>query len=254
MSGNGFEGNGFEGNGSDGDRFLGLVEHLGAALVRDTDFERSLRSVSHQAALLTGMDSVALLLGDGKGDVRYLAAEDDRLRQLEVLQVELQEGPCVDTLWTHEPVAVEDLSTDPRYPRFAREAIKLGPRSVYSVPMHLDGRTVGAFNLFSDRARRLDAEHRRMCASLADLTTALLVNAEERDRSDLLTRQLQEALDSRVIIEQAKGFVAAQCGVDMQDAFKILRGFSRHHQRKLREVAQAVVAGDLPVNVLNANC
>jgi hypothetical protein len=172
-----------------------------------------------------------------------VAASSERTRLLELFQLQTDQGPCVECFRSGQPVSVADLPSAGRWPRFAAAAAEVGFAAVCALPMRLRTEIIGALNLFDVTASTLDADKVRIGQALADVATiGLLQQRAIRDR-DVLTTQLQSALNTRVLIEQAKGVLAERLHLDVSAAFEVLRGEARRRNRRLSELAQAIVDG-----------
>lgn len=212
-------------------------------LVDDFDMIDFLHLLTERCVQVLGVSAAGLLLADGQGTLQVVAASSERTRLLELFQLQADQGPCVDCFRSGQPVSVADLPAAGRWPRFAAAAAEVGFAAVYALPMRLRAEVIGALNLFDVVAAELDADKVRIGQTLADLATiGLLQHRAIRDR-DVLTAQLQAALNSRVLIEQAKGVLAERLQLDMAAAFTVLRGEARRRNRRLSELAQAVVDG-----------
>lgn len=193
---------------------------------------------------LLDVSTAGLLLDDQHGGLRVIASSSETMRMLELLELEADEGPCVDAFETGEQVSVPFLATTlDRWPRFTPRALADGLVAVYALPLRLRERTVGALNLFCDRPDQLSENDLRIAHVLASMATIGLINHRAIKRQELLAEQRQTALNSRVVIEQAKGVIAERTGVDMAVAFDLLRGVARSSRRPLSELAGDVVAG-----------
>lgn len=157
------------------------------------------------------------------------------------------EGPCWQAFATGEAVVVADLTAEPRWPEFTATALDLGFRGVAGFPLHVDGDRIGALDVYNDAPLRLTSEDRDAACVLADVAAAYVVNARAIGESRRLNEQLQQALDSRVVIEQAKGVLAERLRVGPYDAFVMLRNYARRNGARLRTVAQGVLEGSTDV-------
>jgi GAF domain-containing protein len=191
-----------------------------------------------------------IMVEDDESNLRFISTSDDRLRTLERLQIELGEGPCLMAYQKAEQVIAADLTDDPRFPRFGILAVAAGLRAVYSFPMIQGDQPIGAMNLYRSSPGPLNAEQITIGQMFADVAAAFIVHAREDDHRALLNRQLQIALDSRIVIEQAKGFVRARRDVDAKGAFEALRRYARNHSTRLLDVAAQVLEGELSVDEL----
>jgi GAF domain-containing protein len=219
---------------------------LADTLVDDYDIIDMLdRLVSHSVALLAA-DAAGLLLGDGRRDLRVVAASSDDAELMELLQLQNEEGPCLDCFRTASPVSVPDLTVSDRWPAFAAAVADAGGfRSVHALPLRLRGESIGAMNLFHRNPGPLPESDLALGQALADVATIGILQERTIRRSEILTEQLQTALNSRVVVEQAKGVLAQHYGVDMDAAFDRLRRYSRGRNLRLAEVARQLASGGL---------
>jgi GAF domain-containing protein len=221
---------------------------LADTLVDDFDVLDFLHQVTVRCAQVLGVAAAGVLLTDQRGALRVVAASTEQTRLLELLQLQTDQGPCPECFHTGRAIAVADLSaaTD-RWPRFVAEARQSGFASVHALPMRLRTDVIGALNLFGDRPGALDEDTIRLAQALADVATIGLLQARAIRQRETLAEQLQTALNSRIVIEQAKGVVAERRGVDMDQSFTLLRSGARATNRRLSELARAVVDGsELP--------
>jgi hypothetical protein len=218
---------------------------------RDKDFDLSvfLRLVTARAAEVVRSDAVGLLVADPDGQLQFVAGSDETTTMLELFQLQHHEGPCRDCFRSGEPVVNANLAdAADRWPRFAPLAVAAGFRSVHAIPLrraHND--TVGAMSLFDTETGRLQAEDARIVQCLADVTTIRLLQERAVHGWQVLADQLQAALTTRIVIEQAKGLLAQMYGVSVDEAFDALRTYSRRHRQRLADVAQSVVQGPGPI-------
>jgi GAF domain-containing protein len=216
---------------------------LADTLVDDFDLIDFLHVLTERCVQLLGVSAAGLLLADGQGILQVVAASSERTRLLELFQLQADEGPCVDCYRTGEPVSVSDLPTAGRWPRFTAAAAEVGFASVHAIPMRLRTEIVGALNLFNVDQGELDPGILRIGQALADVATIGLLQQRAIHRRDALTEQLQSALNSRILIEQAKGVLAERLHLEMPEAFTLLRSTARRQNRRLSELAEAVVSG-----------
>jgi hypothetical protein len=184
-----------------------------------------------------------LLLSDQRETLQLVAASSERTRLLELFQLQTNQGPCLECFRTGRPVSVADLRLAGGWPRFSAAAAEVGFAAVHALPMRLRSEVIGALNLFDVEAGALAQGKLRIGQALADVATIGLLQQRAIHRRDALTEQLQTALNSRVLIEQAKGILAERLQLDMVNAFNVLRGSARSHNRRLSELAQAIVDG-----------
>ena len=173
-----------------------------------------------------------------------VAASSEAVRLLELFQLQNDEGPCLDCFRSGLPVASVDLDAEAeRWPRFTAAATETGFTAVQALPMRLREQVIGALNLFRADAGEFDAADVRIGQALADVATISLLHERSMRHSDTLNEQLQTALNSRVIIEQAKGKLAERLGLDMEQAFSLLRDYARDRNLRLADLAQSFVNG-----------
>jgi GAF domain-containing protein len=224
------------------DRLAHVFVELADTLVEDFDVVDLLARLGERCVELFDAAAAGLLLADEQGALRLMAATSEAMEIVELFQIQNAEGPCLDCFRGGEPVQVEDMAgAAGRWPRFAPVAADAGFQSAHAFPLRLRGRVLGALNLFRSVSGRLEPPDVAAAQALADVATiAILQHRATRD-ARTLSDQLHLALNSRIVIEQAKGVVAEQRGVAMHEAFARLRGYARRHHRLLGEVAQDVV-------------
>lgn len=232
----------------------GLVETfvaLADTLVDDFDVVEFLSMLTWRVVELSIATEAGILLADETGDLQVMAASKERTRLLELFQIQNAEGPCRECFLTGRPVAVPDLELErDRWPRFAPRALEVGFRSVQAVPLRLRGEVLGAMNLFIAEPGGVDSGDATLVQALADIATIGLLQRRTTLNAQLHLGQVQHALQSRIVIEQAKGIVAQQAGISVDDAFERLRRHSRNHNRALHDLALAVIHGELTVTSL----
>jgi transcriptional regulator with GAF, ATPase, and Fis domain len=216
---------------------------LADTLVDDFDLLEFLNRLTERCVELLDVAAAGLLLTDGQGALQVVAASSERTRLLELFQLQTDQGPCLDCFRTGTPVSVTDLPASDRWPRFTAAAAEVGFAAVHALPMRLRTEVIGALNLFDVAAGPLDEDKVRLGQALADVSTIGLLQQRAIHRRDVVTEQLQTALNSRVLIEQAKGLLAERLHVNVDDAFTVLRNASRSHNRPLSTLAQAIVDG-----------
>jgi transcriptional regulator with GAF, ATPase, and Fis domain len=217
---------------------------LADTLVDDFDVVDFLHQVTVRCAQVLGVSAAGVLLTDQRGALRVVAASTEQTRLLEVLQLQTDEGPCPECFHTGRPITVADLSAaTSRWPRFAAEARQIGFASVHALPMRLRTDVIGTLNLFGTQPGTLDEDTIRLGQALADVATIGLIQARAIQHRETLAEQLQTALNSRIVIEQAKGVIAERRRLDMDQSFTLLRGTARTSNRRLSDLARAVVDG-----------
>ena len=218
--------------------FVGLAD----TLVADYDAVELSQQLIESSMNLLPIAAAGLLIGDVHGELHVLASSSEETRLLELLQVEADVGPCLLAYRTGQAVVVEDLSVEPeRWPAFAERAAEYNYRSVSALPLRLRNERVGALNLFRTEVGALSATDIAVGQALADVASVGILHQRTLTHADVINQQLQAALNSRVIIEQAKGVLAERGSIDMDRAFVLLRSYARKTQQRLADVARAVV-------------
>ena len=226
--------------------FVALADTL-AADVAAADFHELLITL---CAELLQVSAAGLVLADGRGALRLAAAVPGQSRTVEMTQLAEGDGPGLDCHRTGTPVICTDLPTaSARWPRFAAAAQAAGYRSVHSVPLLLRGEALGAMDLFGEAAGGLSASTAELARALAAISAVGLEQRRTISEHEVVIGQLQTALDSRVLIEQAKGVLAERSHASVDAAFAALRGYARSTGRKLVEVSAAVVSDGLDITV-----
>jgi GAF domain-containing protein len=235
-----------------GDREQTLAETfvmLADTLVDDYDVVDLLDLLVTACVNLLRINAAGLLLDDQKGNLAVVASSSEETRLLEIFQLQNNEGPCLDCLHLGKVVTSGDLEADSeRWPLFVPAALAADFRSVVAVPLRLRDQTIGGLNLFRDRSELMSEDDQRLAQALADVATIGILQRRSTHRSTIVAEQLQHALNSRVVIEQAKGVLSERRSATMDVAFDVLRRHARSHNLKLTDVALAVVRGDLDLD------
>lgn len=214
--------------------------------VQDLDVLDSLHTLAAHCVELLDVTAAGVMLAAPGGHPRHAAASDEGTRKLELASIEWDEGSCWDCYHSKQQlpqVPLHSSATRKRWPRFAPRAVELGFTSVATCPLRLHDQVIGALNLFSDLAGPLNASHLRLAQALADTATVGVLYQRAMSEQRTVNAQLQTALDSRIIIEQAKGHLAHRLGIDVDEAFTILRRYARNHRMRLTELAGQVLQG-----------
>ncbi|MCS5721822.1 GAF and ANTAR domain-containing protein [Herbiconiux sp. CPCC 203407] len=215
---------------------------LADTLVADFDVVDLLHVLVERTVHILDAADAGILLPNGDGVLEVIASTSERSHLIGLLQLDAHEGPCVDAYTSGTIVAVDNIaSTYARWPTFATDASTLGYQSMYAIPMRLRHETIGSLNLFSDRTGPLDPKDTTTARALADVATIGILQERAIREADIAREQLQHALNSRVVIEQAKGVLAHTESLDMHDAFALLRDRARRTGRRLSDVAQEVI-------------
>lgn len=226
---------------------LAALVRLADTLVDDYDMADLLHELASQCVEILGVAAAGLLVSTQRGteNLQVLASSPEQVRLLELFQLQTNEGPCLDCVRTGQPVLAPDLTATERWPRFTPEALREGFSQVHAIPLRLRGETIGALNLFGHQPGPLPEQDLRAAQALADTATIGILQERAIRRGEVLTEQLQYALHSRVIIEQAKGVLAQAGNLDMDRAFQVLRDYARNRNGRLGEIARQLVSGTL---------
>jgi GAF domain-containing protein len=218
--------------------------------VADYDVVEFLHRLAERCVELVDASEAGIMLVGSDGMLAYVASSSERMRLIELFELQHDEGPCLDAF--HTGVAVQSGINDgnTQWPRFAPHAREIGFQSVSALPMRLRTDVIGALNLFSTNPGPLSPEDLQVAQALADVATIGILQERALHDGQVVTSQLQGALESRVVIEQAKGIVAQGAHVSVDDAFKLLRGYAREHNRLLRQTAHEIIDGTLAPDAL----
>jgi GAF domain-containing protein len=233
----------------DGQLLSETFVELTDTMIADFDVIDFLHLLTDRSTRLLDVSAAGLLLADQRSELRLVAASSEAARLLELFQLQDGQGPCLDCFRTGKPVSSADLADDTRWPQFTDAAQRAGVSAVQALPMRLREQVIGALNLFRATPGAFDPVDVRVGQALADVATIGLLHERSMRRSDALNEQLQAALNSRVVIEQAKGKLAERLGLDMDEAFALLRDYARSHSRRLSELARAFVDGTETITI-----
>jgi len=227
-----------------------LVE-LADTLVDDFDVVELLTLVTDRCVEVLDVAAAGIMLAAPDGTLRVMASSSDAMRLLELFELQSEQGPCLDCYRTGRAVVNEDLMmTNGRWPRFEVEAIGAGFHAVHALPMRLRGTVIGALNLFHLQPGRMDEPDVAAAQAFADMATIALIQHRSVRDAQIVNEQLQNALNSRIVIEQAKGMVAERAGLDMAAAFSMLREHARVNNLRLADVAHGVIVGSISLATL----
>jgi len=227
-----------------------LVE-LADNLVDDFDVIDVLTVLSDRCVEAMDVDAAGVMLASPGEELQFIASSSESMRVLELFQIQANEGPCVDCFKDGNAIVNHSLTgSDQRWPRFTPRALAHGFRSVHCLPLRLRGRTVGALNLFNSEEGPLDPDDVLVAQGLADVATIAILQHRSSLDARTLNDQLSNALNSRIIIEQAKGMVSQATASDMDRAFGRLRTYSRSHNLRLTDVAMSIVQGEIKPETL----
>jgi GAF domain-containing protein len=219
--------------------------------VDDYDVVEFLHRLAERCVGLIDVAEAGIMLADRDDTLHYIASSSERMHLIELFELQHDEGPCLDAYRTgvaiHTTLADD---ADPRWPRFAPHARDGGFQSVSAIPMRLRTEVIGALNLFSMTPEPLTSEDQQVAQALADIATIGILQERALTDGHIVLTQLEGALESRIVIEQAKGIVAEHNHVSVDDAFKLLRDYARNHSRPLRQTANDIIDGTLSTDAL----
>jgi hypothetical protein len=227
----------------DSEQLAQTFVELADSLVDDFDALDLLKVLVERSVDLLGVAAAGLLIADGQDQMRLAASSSESARLLELFQIQNDEGPCLNCYWSGQPISADSMTeANSRWPRFAEAASREGFVGVLALPLRLRGRVIGALNLFDANGTLSDPTIHPIAQAMADVATIAILQDRFGRQREVLNEQLQSALTSRVVIEQAKGVLAARLHVDMDEAFERLRKRSRDDRWRLVEVAEEVVS------------
>jgi len=221
-------------------RVLAAVVSLVDSLLDDFDVVELLTELTERCAELLDVEATGLLLADAHGHLHLMAATSDNSRDLELFQLQADQGPCLDCYATGVPVSEADLpAAVRRWPRFVPAATEAGFAAVHAVPLRAAGTVLGALGLFGTDVGDLNDADQLVAQTLAHIACVAILQDHSAPVSVL--PHLQRALASRVVVEQAKGFVREHLDVSVDDAFRLLRRYARVHGEHLTKVARLLI-------------
>ena len=219
---------------------------LADTLASDFDVVDFLHSLSADSVEILGAEAAGVMLADPRGGLRLIASSDERMRLLELFELQGAQGPCLDAFSSGRAVQANAASSRARWPVFAPEASDAGFQTMCAVPLRVRTDVIGALNLFRGSDEPFTGAEMDLAQAMAEMAAIALIQERALRERNLLAEQLQVALTSRVIIEQAKGMLAEYLNMSVDDAFRTLRNYARDHNRKLSEVANDIVTRKIP--------
>jgi GAF domain-containing protein len=232
-------------------RIVQTFVELADTMVDDFDVIDFLHLLAERCVELLDCAEAGILLADAAGLLRVMASSSERADALDVLQSQHEEGPCFECYQHGRAVHSEDLAADSaRWPAFVPAALERGFASVQAVAMRVRGQTVGALNLFRSQVGRLAERDLPLGQGMANIAAVALLQERAVRESRGVTQQLQYALNSRVVIEQAKGILAERANISIDSAFARLRAHARARNRRISDVADEVIDGQLDITAI----
>jgi GAF domain-containing protein len=243
------------GDSGQGDRKGGIAREavLARAFVRladtlasDFDIVDFLHGLSADSVEILRAEAAGVMLADPRGGLRLIASSDERMRLLELFELQGAQGPCLDAFSSGRAVQASAADSRVRWPLFAPQASGAGFRVMCAVPLRVRTNVIGALNLFRGTDEPFTSTEMEIAQAMAEMAAIGLIQERALRERNLLAEQLQAALNSRVVIEQAKGMLAEYLTTTMDNAFKLLKSYARDHNRKLSEIASDVVDRKIP--------
>ncbi len=229
----------------EGDVVRSLVD-LADTLVAKYDVVDLLTGLADRCVNVLSASAAGVMLVSSGGDLRLVASSSEAMRVLELFELQAKEGPCLDAFRTGERVTHENFRAGTgRWPHFATVATEAGFHSAFALPLRLRDTTIGALNLVRAEESPMDEADVVVAHAFADLATISVLQQQATTETQRVNEQLSHALNSRIVIEQAKGVVFERAGIDMPEAFSRLRHYARSHNLRLTDVAQAAIDGTL---------
>ena len=223
---------------------------LADTLVEEFDVVEFLHSLSADSVEILGAEAAGVMLAGPRGDLRLLASSEERMRILELFEIQGAQGPCLDAFNSGATVQASVAEGQSRWPLFTPRATNAGFRIMCAVPLQVHRRVVGALNIFRGTDEPFSDTELEIAKAMADVAAISLIQERAARERTLVAEQLEAALRSRVIIEQAKGMIAEFLTTSVDDAFQLLRAYARDRNMKLTAVATSVVERQLPGQAL----
>jgi GAF domain-containing protein len=236
------------------ERLAQTFVELADTLVGGFDLMEFLHMLTERCVELLEAEAAGLLLADGRGALRLVAASTEQARLAELFQIQNDEGPCLDCFRSGTAVMVPDIAGPDamaRWPRFSAQAREMGFAAVHAIPMRLRDQVIGTLNLFSAGPGALEPAVARAARALVDVATIGILQERATREQGIVAGQLQVALNSRVMIEQAKGVLAERLRITPDQAFLVLRQYSRNNNRPLTQLAADVISGSVTVTAVS---
>jgi transcriptional regulator with GAF, ATPase, and Fis domain len=214
---------------------------LADTLVEEFDVVDFLHNLSADSVAILGAEAAGVMLADRRGELRLLASSEERMRILELFELQGAQGPCLDAFSTGHTIQATVAEATRRWPMFTPRASSAGFKMMCAVPLKVRKTVIGALNLFRDTPEPFAIAELEIAQAMADVAAIALIQERALREQHLLTEQLETALRSRIIIEQAKGMLAEYLSTTVDDAFQLLLGYSRDRNLKLTAVATGIV-------------
>lgn len=225
---------------------------LADMLVKDFDIAEFLHGLAVDSAEILGAEAAGAMLADQRSGLRLVTSSEDRMRYLELLELETGQGPCLDAFASGEAVQVSADGSLRRWPAFAPHASEAGFQRLCGVPLQAGTEVIGVLNLFRDGDEPFIVNEIEIARAMTEMAAIALIQERERRDGNALAGQLQTALDSRILIEQAKGMLAKHFTMSMDSVFALIRRYARDRNLKVADVAVGIVSGEITIQALIA--
>lgn len=234
-------------------RLAQVFVELADTLVDDFDVLDLLHTLCERSVELLQADAAGLILADQRSVLHVMASTTDEARLLELFVLQNEEGPCLDCYSTGEQVVNIDLAeVRERWPRFRSATVTAGYRSTHAIPLRLRGQVIGVLNLFCTQRATLNDDDIALGQALCDIATVGLLQERTVRHGEWLAEQLQSALNSRILLEQAKGVLSERAAIGVDLAFTLMRAHARRTHQQLSAVATQIIDGTIPAAALQA--
>lgn len=226
---------------------------LADTLMADYDVVDLLDTLLLECTQILDTDAGGLMLVDALGNLQVIASTSEQADFVELMQLNAGAGPCIECFTTGEAVSVADIDEfGTQWPQFRAAALQKGFHSVHATPMRLRGEILGTMNLFSTQVGELNPRDVAVAQALTDVATIGILQERSIRETGIVAEQLQRALDSRILIEQAKGVLSQTASIGMDDAFAMLRRYARNSNLSLRAVAEGVANRSIDIGAIHA--
>jgi GAF domain-containing protein len=221
---------------------------LADTLIDDYDIVDLLHTLVEECTAIFDVQAGGLMLADADGQLQLVASTSEKADLVEIMQLNAGQGPCVECFETGKPVAIADIEdSGSKWADFRAEALKQGFHSIYATPLRLRGQTIGTLNLLSTSVGDLNERDALAAQALSDVATIGILQERLVKERGIVADQLQRALDSRVLIEQAKGVLSELASTGVDDAFRVMRAYARGHNMRLHDVAEGIVSRTISI-------
>jgi len=228
----------------------GAFVRLADTLADEFDIVEFLQNLSADSVEIIGAEAASVMLADARGGLRLVASSEERMRVLELFEIQSAQGPCLDAFGSGQAVQASGAESHARWPVFAQQASEAGFHALCAVPMRTHADTIGALNLYRCSDQLFSEAELEIARAMAQVATIALVQERAIRERGMLAEQLQAALHSRIVIEQAKGMLAEHLSTTVDKAFQLLNNYARDHNRRLTEVARDLVDRKIPHDAL----